>query len=231
MLFTETRRTPQRTSRTRTGDISASRGKALRRKHLDYGVILFTALFVKHPEYQQLFKKFRDKQLSALIRDPAFTDHATTVGRQITAMVESLDTPGVLLEIIAKNVEIHTLQSGVTPEHFVELGHVIVEMLCTDDDDHGHRAVVKAWEKLLLLVNMKTEEVYANELREAQLKSTDPYKVELGMSTANILSTSSSSAIEVQDKQKPSTSSHYNSKTPSPLWELPSNKYACSAGV
>ncbi|XP_070383524.1 uncharacterized protein [Dermacentor albipictus] len=38
----------------------------------DYGVILFTSLFVKHPEYHLLFKKFRANNLSALKKDPKF---------------------------------------------------------------------------------------------------------------------------------------------------------------
>ncbi|XP_070383525.1 uncharacterized protein [Dermacentor albipictus] len=42
------------------------------REREDYGVILFTSLFVKHPEYHLLFKKFRANNLSALKKDPKF---------------------------------------------------------------------------------------------------------------------------------------------------------------
>ncbi|XP_075529855.1 globin-like [Dermacentor variabilis] len=95
----------------------------------DYAVILFISLFVKHPEYQQLFKKFRANNLTALKKDPKFRAHASAVGRQITLMVDSLDTPRTLLDIIVKNAELHRRPGGVAPEHFVELGRVIIDVL------------------------------------------------------------------------------------------------------
>ncbi|KAH8032271.1 hypothetical protein HPB51_024048 [Rhipicephalus microplus] len=179
------------------------------KRHPDYGVILFTALFVKHPEYQKLFKKFRDKELGTFMRDPVFTDHASTAGRQITAMVDALETPGILLEIITKNMEFHPIGSGMKPKHYVEMGRVLVDVLSADEDERATRATIKAWEKFLHLINQKTIEVYAEEARLNKLKNIDPYEVECGMSTTDIMAGANKSVEQVGHKQLPSVGLHH----------------------
>ncbi|KAL1416787.1 hypothetical protein MTO96_027498 [Rhipicephalus appendiculatus] len=179
------------------------------KKHPDYGIILFTALFVKHPEYQKLFKKFKGKDLGTLMRDPVFTDHASSAGRQITAMVNALETPGVLLEIITKNIEFHPIGSGVLPEHYVEMGRALIDVLRADEDEHTTRATIRAWEKLLHLMNQKTTEVYAEEVKQNKLTSADPFEVERGMSTTDIMAGSNKSVEQVGHKQLPSAGPHH----------------------
>lgn len=189
---------------------------AFKTEHEDYGVILFTSLFVKHPEYQQLFKNFREKKLGALKMDPKFSAHASTVGHQITVMVNSLDTPRTLLEIIGKNAELHMQKSGVAPEHFVELGRVIIEVLCANQEELMPPAVVKAWEKLFRLMNEQTAAVFADEPRPVNAKSADSYKVEHGMSTAHILSRSNTPAERAQNRRLSPRISPLMSKRSSP---------------
>lgn len=192
------------------------------KKHPDYGILLFTALFVKHPEYQKLFKKFKDKELGTLMRDPIFTDHASTAGRQITAMVDSLETPGILLEIITKNIEFHPIGSGVMPEHYVEMGRVLIEVLRADEDERTTRATIKAWEKLLHLMNQKTTEVYAEEVKLNKLKNVDSYDVEYGMSTTDIMASSNKSVEKVDRRKQPSSAVPHHKR--SSASELSSNK-------
>ncbi|XP_072141088.1 uncharacterized protein [Dermacentor andersoni] len=142
--------------------------------------------------------------------------HAFAVGRQITLMVDYLDAPRTLLDIIVKNAELHMRPGGVAPEHFVELGRVIIDVLCADQEELMPPAVVKAWEKLFQFMNEKSAPVFNDPTRLVRTRSADSYKVEHGMSTANILSRSSGPAQKASNRRISPRASPMMNKRSSP---------------
>ncbi|XP_077492509.1 uncharacterized protein LOC144103727 [Amblyomma americanum] len=152
-------------------------------QHEDYGEILFTSLFFRHPDYQQLFTHFRDRPLGSLKGAPKFRAHASIVGGHITSMVNALDTPKVLLGVVEKNARFHAkMISNVRPEHFVDLGRVIIEVLRANYEELMTPEVVRAWEKLFQLMNEKNVSVFTAE--QASTNASDSYKLQCMSTTA-----------------------------------------------
>ncbi|KAK8776283.1 hypothetical protein V5799_030372, partial [Amblyomma americanum] len=117
-------------------------------KNPDYGVLLFLSMFTKHPQYIALFRSFRGKNVRQLHEDPTFRAHAYAVGHQLSAMVESLEDPLVLIELIRKNATNHRMRQGVRPENFEGLFSAVVEEMVSSDVSLMTQATVKAWERL-----------------------------------------------------------------------------------
>ncbi|KAK8769777.1 hypothetical protein V5799_020686 [Amblyomma americanum] len=92
----------------------------------DYGVIIFSAMFLAHPEYIELFRKFRGKSITQLQDDPEFRAHGCAVGYQLTSMVDSVADSVLLEALIRKNAIAHLERAGVHPFHFQVrgLGHL-----------------------------------------------------------------------------------------------------------
>ncbi|XP_037580975.1 myoglobin-like [Dermacentor silvarum] len=121
--------------------------------HSDYGVHLFDALFTAHPDYLTLFNKFKGKDLDALREDTKFREHGVTIGMQLNNIVESVEHPDNLLMLVRNNAEFHTRITGVTPKHFEDFGHVIVDVLKSKEEKLMTPPAVEAWGKLFTLVN------------------------------------------------------------------------------
>ncbi|KAM7306525.1 uncharacterized protein ISCGN_010228 [Ixodes scapularis] len=119
------------------------------KKHPHYGKLLFVAMFTRHPEFLQLFPHFRGRSLDALGDDPTFNAHSCAVGYQISAMVSTLENPGILTEMVRKNAVAHTVREGVQPPHFEALFGVAVQLLQKKLGMRMSSAAVQSWEKLI----------------------------------------------------------------------------------
>ncbi|KAK8770241.1 hypothetical protein V5799_013294 [Amblyomma americanum] len=147
----------------------------------EYGVLLFLAMFLKHPEYIQLFKPFRGKSVAVLKEDPTFRAHGCSIGYHITSMVESLHDPATFEILVRRNATEHLRRKGVKPLHFEVMGQCIVDTLQATDERHMTPAAVEAWGKFLTVSNL-FDSIYT-----ASLRIRHCY-VELGNSDATTLS-------------------------------------------
>ncbi|XP_065294125.1 globin-like isoform X4 [Dermacentor albipictus] len=114
----------------------------------DYGVLIFVEFFQRYPSYLQLFEPFGDLPLKDLVCNHRFRAHGSAVGHQFTAVVDTLDEPDVMIELIRKNAVKHALKPGVKAEHFESLLHVMLETMQTRCPEHFTPDVVVAWTKL-----------------------------------------------------------------------------------
>lgn len=119
----------------------------------DYGVILLTAMFTAHPQYLQLFEKFKHLEVEELRNDDKFKSLGFTVGTNLNNQIELLADPDNMLRVVKKNALFHARIPGVTPEHFESFGRVIIDELKAR---HGHMMnvpAISAWEKLFQSLN------------------------------------------------------------------------------
>ncbi|XP_050046543.1 globin-like [Dermacentor andersoni] len=126
----------------------------------DYGVRIFIGMFAKHPEYLQLFPRFRDKELRALRNDAKFRAHACAVGHQLSAIVECIEDDEVFVELIRKNAANHLPRAGVRPANFESLFAAALEQLVASNRAFMTPAIVNAWERLFEIMNTITRNVY-----------------------------------------------------------------------
>lgn len=121
--------------------------------HQDYGVVVFRAFFKKHPDYIRLFSKFKDKDISTLADDPKFRSHSFTLGMQLNNMIDSLERPDNLHELLVSNAEFHAKIKGVTPKHFEEFGNVLIGVLTDNHAKLMTPPALVAWNKFFHLLN------------------------------------------------------------------------------
>ncbi|KAH9372447.1 hypothetical protein HPB48_012867 [Haemaphysalis longicornis] len=136
----------------------------------DYGVLVFQALFIRHPEFLPMFSRFKDKDVDSLPDDVHFRAHACAVGNQLTSMVGSADDARLLDALIQKNAMAHTKRRGVAPPHFRELGSCVIEVLALKFEKMMTPQAVAAWEKLFAFMVNVTRRVY----EEAQAAAPGP---------------------------------------------------------
>ncbi|KAH6948855.1 hypothetical protein HPB50_026606 [Hyalomma asiaticum] len=129
-------------------------------KNPDYGVRIFISMFAKHPEYLQLFPRFRDKELRTLRNDAKFRAHACAVGHQLSAIVECIEDEEVLVELIRKNAANHLPRAGVRPSNFESLSEAALEQMMASNKALMTPATVCAWNKLFEKMNRITRSVY-----------------------------------------------------------------------
>ncbi|KAH8032129.1 hypothetical protein HPB51_023239 [Rhipicephalus microplus] len=114
----------------------------------DYGVRIFISMFAKHPEYLQMFPRFRDKELQTLRDDAKFRAHACAVGHQLSAIVECIEDDEVFIELIRKNAANHLPRAGVSPSNFESLFAAALEQMVASNKALMTPATMRAWEKL-----------------------------------------------------------------------------------
>ncbi|XP_065280102.1 globin-like [Dermacentor albipictus] len=110
-------------------------------------MLLFMCMFTKHPDYLKLFKQFRGRDLRSLPTDPKFRAHASAVGHQLSAMIECLHDPDVLIVLIQKNALSHATRN-VKPANFEGLFEAVIEEMAASEKSLMKTAPVTAWEKL-----------------------------------------------------------------------------------
>ncbi|XP_065285482.1 uncharacterized protein [Dermacentor albipictus] len=138
----------------------------------DYGGRIFIGMFTKHPEYLQLFPRFRDKELRALRHDAKFRAHACAVGHQLSAIVECIEDDEVFVELIRKNAANHLPRAGVRPANFESLFTAALEQMVASNRAFMTPATMNAWERLFEIMNTITRNVY-DEAAEFSATSQD----------------------------------------------------------
>ncbi|XP_050029045.2 globin-like [Dermacentor andersoni] len=179
----------------------------------NYGMLLFMGMFTKHPDYLNLFKQFRGRDLRSLHIDHKFRAHASAVGHQLSAMIECLDDPEVLIVLIQKNALSHTTRN-VKPANFEGLFEAVIEEMTASEKSLMKTATVTAWEKLFETVNLITRCVYdevaassgaavSSNLRQNETPSSTKPKKRISIATAGPRPLAISSPIYDPDENPP----------------------------
>ncbi|XP_077560815.1 cytoglobin-2-like [Haemaphysalis longicornis] len=134
----------------------------------DYGVLVFQALFIRHPEFLPMFSRFKDKDVDSLPDDVHFRAHACAVGNQLTSMVGSADDVRLLDALIQKNAMAHTKRRGVAPPHFHELGSCVIEVLALKFEKMMTPQAVAAWEKLFAQQQQQLQQQMQQQFQQFQ---------------------------------------------------------------
>ncbi|XP_077541296.1 hemoglobin subunit alpha-like [Haemaphysalis longicornis] len=138
----------------------------------NYGTLIFIELFQRHPTFLALFPAFENRPLKDIMDTPSFDlqtlplesevssrwrteaplrrfrAHGSTVGATLSAIVGALDDPGVLTELIRKNVASHKRKPGVQPEHFERLLEVVLATMQRHCPALMTPQAVEAWTRL-----------------------------------------------------------------------------------
>lgn len=136
------------------------------------GVELFIKYFQEHPEYQKFFRAFSDVPLSELRGNRRLLAHATSVMYAITSVVDNLDDPDCLIELLAK-IGVSHIPRNLARHHFEHLSLTILELL---EEKLGSRIMndtaKDAWRKTLDIMNSIIVENLEKSSRTAEEKSS-----------------------------------------------------------
>ncbi|KAL3202714.1 hypothetical protein MRX96_012046 [Rhipicephalus microplus] len=171
--------------------------------HPDPGAILFSALLDRHPEYQALFKEFRDVPRSSLVNVPFFKTHCSAMAKLLSDVVETLDKPALLAVVVRTNALEHATRD-VLPLHFDSLWRLVETRV-------GLGAGGASWEKLLEAMQKITLNAYENlgvdvsapttstlsSVDESPMQSTRPTPRQQVAETTSNVSGSEAGALEV----------------------------------
>ncbi|XP_075730727.1 uncharacterized protein LOC142774216 [Rhipicephalus microplus] len=127
--------------------------------HPDPGAVLFSALPDRHPEYQALFKEFRDVPRSGLVNVPFFKTHCSAMAKLLSDVVETLDKPALLAVVVRTNALEHATRD-VLPLHFESLWQLVETRVGLGAA--GTATAGASWEKLLEAMQEITLNVYEN---------------------------------------------------------------------
>lgn len=92
------------------------------------GVELFMRLFEAHPEHQKRFPSFRGMNLTELRGSTKLSAHATNVMYSLTGVVDNLEDPECLTELLRKLGENHR-RHEITEKEFHDLKVVLMDLL------------------------------------------------------------------------------------------------------
>ncbi|KDR21528.1 globin-like [Zootermopsis nevadensis] len=92
------------------------------------GVELFIQLFEAHPEYQKLFRVFESLSLQELEKSAKLSAHATNVMYSLTSVIDNLEDPECLTELLIKLGQNHD-RHGVSEKEFNDLKVVLMKLL------------------------------------------------------------------------------------------------------
>ncbi|KAL1473462.1 hypothetical protein MTO96_038650 [Rhipicephalus appendiculatus] len=117
------------------------------RKHPDFGSLLLLAMFTQHPEYQNLFPKFKGRELRLLRDNAKFRAFGQAVGHQLTAIVNSVDDYEDLLTVARQNAVEHARREGVQADHFEGFFSAALSQMIEGNKAAMKPAAITAWEK------------------------------------------------------------------------------------
>ena len=90
--------------------------------------LLIDRFFTENPSYQQNFKSFKDVPISELSGNKKLLAHAISVLYAVTSLVDNLDDPETLVEMLSKVGQNHS-RRHINLEMFQNLGVSIVGLL------------------------------------------------------------------------------------------------------
>lgn len=74
-------------------------------------------MFKENPEYQSVFKRLKDLSIDELSSSPQFNAHASKVGAALGSVIDQLDRPEELEELLT-TIGVKHKKYGITPIHF-----------------------------------------------------------------------------------------------------------------
>jgi len=121
------------------------------------GVKFFIHFFTGFPEYQKIFRGFADIPLEQLSTNKRFIAHAYTVMSALSALVDNLDDPEVLSELLL-NVGRNHIKRKLKKGDFENLRASLVDFLGKALRDDWTPEADVAWKKTLQVVVHKIGE-------------------------------------------------------------------------
>lgn len=88
----------------------------LTKKNLNYTIVCYR-MFKENPEYQLLFRRLKNLSIEELPSNSLFKAHASKVGAALGTIVDHLDRPKELEEIL-KVIGINHKKYGLSSKHF-----------------------------------------------------------------------------------------------------------------
>ncbi|XP_019758972.1 uncharacterized protein LOC109536931 [Dendroctonus ponderosae] len=110
---------------------------------LEIGIAIFTNLFEKHPEYQQLFP-FKNLRREELKTSNKFRAHCISVMYALTCIVENVSEPLILEQLLIKQSTSHVLRN-VPDQAYWDIKTVILSIVASSMNP----SEVFVWEKFL----------------------------------------------------------------------------------
>ncbi|KAH7942228.1 hypothetical protein HPB49_022254 [Dermacentor silvarum] len=98
-----------------------------------------------------LFPRFQGREVRHLRDDSEFLAFAAGVGRQMSAMVDSVNDYDALCEVARKNAADHAQREGVHAGHFEHFFSVTLGEMTESDESAMTPAAVAAWEKFFVV--------------------------------------------------------------------------------
>ncbi|CAL8148411.1 unnamed protein product [Orchesella dallaii] len=121
------------------------------------GIKFFIHFFTGYPEYQKLFRGFADVPLDKLPENKRLQAHAFTVLNAINGLVDNLDDPDVLTELLLKTGRNHARRK-LRRGDFENLKTSLLEFLGKALKSHWSPEAENAWTKLLSVMVDKISE-------------------------------------------------------------------------
>ncbi|KAL1473179.1 hypothetical protein MTO96_038867 [Rhipicephalus appendiculatus] len=142
--------------------------KAFCHKHPDFGSFLLLAMFTEHPHSQEVFPKFKGREVRLLHDDPKFRTFAQAVGNQLASIIDSVDDYEALVALALQNAEEHAQREGVQAKHFELFFSVMLNRMLESNRAAMTTAAVAAWEKVFHTLNMVTSQAFDEAAEEAK---------------------------------------------------------------
>ncbi|KAH6925957.1 hypothetical protein HPB50_012706 [Hyalomma asiaticum] len=187
-------------------------------KNADFGSLLLVAMFTRHPKYQALFPKIQGREVRFLRDDAKFRAFGAAVGRQLTAIVDSVDNYDDLYAAARQNAVDHTRREGMQAEHFEGFFTAALDQMIESNKSDMTPAAVTAWEKFFETLNMITKHVFDEAAKEPKAE-----KVVKKASAAKKAKEAASPPQELRPSSPGKPSSGVTSTATSPITQKTAN--------
>ncbi|KAH9382022.1 hypothetical protein HPB48_015311 [Haemaphysalis longicornis] len=127
------------------------------KSHPDYGMTIFHAFLLKHPQHLNLFRDFRGRTLRSLSGHPKFKE---------------------LLQVALNVALLHHRRRDVKVAYFTSFSHTLIDVLVTEHKNLMTPETKAAWRKLLEAFVRLVSVVYSEASRDA-MRPPEGYKPDL----------------------------------------------------
>ncbi|KAL1457356.1 hypothetical protein MTO96_043497 [Rhipicephalus appendiculatus] len=138
------------------------------RQHPDFGSFLLLAMFTEHPRSQEVFPKFKGREVRLLHDDAKFRAFGQVVGNQLAAIIDSVDDYEALVALARQNAEEHAQREGIVAKHFNLFFSVMLTQMLESNRSAMTTAAVAAWEKVFQTLKMVTRQAFDEAAEEAK---------------------------------------------------------------
>ncbi|XP_046573943.1 globin-like [Haliotis rubra] len=115
------------------------------------GVNFLIKFFKDYPEDKTFFEAFKDKKPEELRDNPKMRAHASIVMHALTSVVDNLDDPECLIDILQRNAQSH-FGRNIRIKQYKDLFETFVRYLQEALGDKCTELTKTSWEKALVVV-------------------------------------------------------------------------------